>query len=158
MDLGRRIASARIEAGYTKQEDFATALSSNIYTVRNWEQGKSRPKHEMLERIAQLTGKPIGWFFGEVGTTTDLAAGLVDTQRRLDALAELIDPPQLTPAGEPEPGIVELLEDAAALASLGLQLDATERAFLLGIRVGGLIRSREDAVWQVLAALKVLRQ
>jgi transcriptional regulator with XRE-family HTH domain len=63
--MPQRIASARHEAGFHRVEQFAEAIGVSDTAVRKWERGDSRPSHANLERIAALTNKPIGYFYGE---------------------------------------------------------------------------------------------
>lgn len=70
--MGKRIAAARREAGFTTARDFAARLGVSVWTVRAWEAGKSRPRYEMLPTIAQLTGYPVAHFLGEKPTPAPL--------------------------------------------------------------------------------------
>ena len=79
--MAQRIATARHEAGYHRVEDFATVLAVSDTAVRKWERGDTRPAHERLERIAELTGKPIGYFYGE--EQADINDALARVQRLL---------------------------------------------------------------------------
>lgn len=58
MDIGRRIAEARTAANVTQQE-LADKLFISRDLVSKWEQGRRRPDHGMIERIAEaLNVKP----------------------------------------------------------------------------------------------------
>lgn len=63
-ERGRRIRSARRDAGLTV-EALSVALGRNRDTVYRWEQGRSSPTVDELLRIAQLTGRPSGYFLSE---------------------------------------------------------------------------------------------
>ncbi len=63
--MGQRIQAARLDADYDTAEAFADAIEKPVATVRSWEQGRTRPRHEDLYAIARLTAKPIGYFYGE---------------------------------------------------------------------------------------------
>ena len=61
-----------------------------VGTVRSWEQGRSKPRHEILAQIAELTGKPMSWFYGEE------EADMTDEIRRLrERLEQIQHPPPL---------------------------------------------------------------
>lgn len=60
--LGRRIALARNEAGLT-QPKLAEKLGVNRSQVAKYESGENSPRFEKLARLAEVTGKPIAWFF-----------------------------------------------------------------------------------------------
>lgn len=89
--MGRRIASARFEAGYKTTESFAQALSLSAAAIRKWESDRSQPTHDNLARIAEATGKAIGYFYGEEGAET------ADAIARLE---KLIAQAHAEPAGE----------------------------------------------------------
>jgi transcriptional regulator with XRE-family HTH domain len=47
------------------QETFARKMKVHWVTVSSWERGKSQPTSENLVQIAEKTGKPIEFFFGD---------------------------------------------------------------------------------------------
>jgi transcriptional regulator with XRE-family HTH domain len=53
MDIGKRIAAARTAACVTQQE-LADKLFVSRDLVSKWEQGRRRPDHGMIERIAEV--------------------------------------------------------------------------------------------------------
>jgi transcriptional regulator with XRE-family HTH domain len=61
MQLGEKIAKARIEAGMT-QEELSEAVGKKPATVSRWEGGHISPKPKTLAKIAAATGKPVSWF------------------------------------------------------------------------------------------------
>lgn len=79
--MGRYIASARFEAGFKTAEAFADALGLSGAAVSKWESDRAQPTHANLERIAELTGKPIGYFYGE--EQADINDALARVQRLL---------------------------------------------------------------------------
>ena len=79
--MGRHIASARFEAGFKTAGAFADALGLSGATVSKWESDRAQPTHANLERIAELTGKPIGYFYGE--EQADINDALARVQRLL---------------------------------------------------------------------------
>lgn len=67
--LGRRIASARHEAGLSV-DDVAEAMAPlSPYTVRAWERGQNAPEHANLVKYAEVVGKPLSWFYAETDGT-----------------------------------------------------------------------------------------
>lgn len=79
-DMGKRIRSARHDAGFHSAEALARAIGVSGPAVRQWEAGENRPSYENLEKIAELTGKSEAYFMGE--EATDVA----ETVRRLERL------------------------------------------------------------------------
>jgi SOS-response transcriptional repressor LexA len=72
-----RIATARIEAGFSSAEEFGEALGVSGQAVRDWEKGRSHPRPANLEKIMELTGKPLMYFYGgDAGNNDALAARL----------------------------------------------------------------------------------
>lgn len=66
--VGERMQQARQEArdgqGFTQQE-LATLLDVSPITLSRWETGTRNPSFELLERFAQMVGKPLSYFFEE---------------------------------------------------------------------------------------------
>lgn len=62
--LAERIREARRQVQLT-QEGLAEALNVSRQTVKDWEQGVSRPRFENLRGLAQVTGRPVAWFLRE---------------------------------------------------------------------------------------------
>lgn len=93
-DMGQRIQSARIEAGFQTADTFAEKLPVKVATVRSWEQGRSRPRHELLSLITDLTGKDTDYFYGRDGTDqAELMRKLSDLLARTEqALVEGVEP------------------------------------------------------------------
>lgn len=77
---GQRLASARHEAGYHSAEAFGAAIGVSGQAVRTWEAEKHAPSEDNLARIVEVTGKPVGYFYGEED------AEIADVVRRLEAL------------------------------------------------------------------------
>jgi transcriptional regulator with XRE-family HTH domain len=59
--LGRRIATARADAGIKSQTELARRLGVTKSAVSEWEKDKSKPSTQNLARIAQLTSKGFDW-------------------------------------------------------------------------------------------------
>lgn len=66
MELSERIIKARKDAGLT-QADLAKVTGFSRQAVAQWESGVIRPRHKTLEKIAQVTGKPLDWLESNVG-------------------------------------------------------------------------------------------
>jgi len=59
-----RLALARAEAGLT-QEELARATEISLASISKYERGERSPRGPRLRRIAEVTGKPVPWFFEE---------------------------------------------------------------------------------------------
>jgi len=88
--IGERIARARRLQGWS-QDEFARRLGlKDARHIRYWESGQ-RSAEKYLKRMAELTGYPVDWFYGEpIGASAEeLAelrrdiAGLTEEIRRL---------------------------------------------------------------------------
>src|SRR5690554_3983301 len=77
--VGKRIAVARIEAGFDSAEEFAAALGVSGTTVRNWEKERHPPTHDHLRRIAELTDREIAYFIGGEASIPDALAARLET-------------------------------------------------------------------------------
>jgi len=60
--IGRRVRTARREAGVT-QEDLAARTDRSTEAVSNIERGVSLPTLDTLERLAEALGAPLSFFF-----------------------------------------------------------------------------------------------
>ena len=87
-ELGRRIQTARLEKRW-KQKQLAAAVNVEPITVSRWETGRHMPDLDMLEMIAQATGKPVAFFVDEPPVIPDAqAARLEDLLGRVIELLE----------------------------------------------------------------------
>lgn len=66
MELHERIVKARKDAGLT-QERFALAVGKSRAAVTQWESGEIRPRQKTIEKIAEVTKKPMIWLEAGVG-------------------------------------------------------------------------------------------
>ena len=86
--VGERMQRARQEAkggqGYTQQE-LATLLEVSSVTLSRWETGARNPSFELLERFAQIVGRPLSYFFEEEPQQDEFAQMLL---RITDQLGE----------------------------------------------------------------------
>lgn len=55
--VGKRIAAARVAAGYETMRDFAAVLKVTEQRYRRWEAGEVQAPYEILAGIADATGK-----------------------------------------------------------------------------------------------------
>lgn len=56
------LAAARVNAGKTQRE-WAEMLGVTIYTVNNWENGKTSPNAKQLRKISEYSGIPMDFIF-----------------------------------------------------------------------------------------------
>ena len=61
--LGERIRSARAAKGW-KQKHLAAEVEVEPITVSRWERGATTPDLDVLGRVAEATGMPVGYFVG----------------------------------------------------------------------------------------------
>jgi transcriptional regulator with XRE-family HTH domain len=57
-----RFARARAEAGLS-QEELARLVGCSVFSIAGYERGKRHPRGPRLRKIAEVTGKPLSWFF-----------------------------------------------------------------------------------------------
>lgn len=64
----KRFSSARLEKAREDRrvEEIAVATGVSSGTVRNWLSGSQRPDADELAAIAELTGRPLDFFFEQV--------------------------------------------------------------------------------------------
>ena len=93
MTIANRIASTRVAMGLD-QSEFAELISANVYTLRDWEQGRHKPRLPMLRKIAEATGHPLQWFLAEAG---DALAPDAPPARALSTGSIPTTVPELTP-------------------------------------------------------------
>lgn len=64
INLARRIAEARRDAGLT-QADLAATMGVSEKAVQTWEQGTFTPRPKRLHALAAALGKPVEWFVSD---------------------------------------------------------------------------------------------
>lgn len=95
-EIGQRIALARKETGGMTQEELADLVNVTPRSVQLWESGDTIP-YKRLSRIAQVLGRPVGWFLHGNDTEEDddrlsrLEAQLEGATAKLDKLLELLE-------------------------------------------------------------------
>jgi transcriptional regulator with XRE-family HTH domain len=63
MGFSQQIRTAREKLAQT-QIEFASNIGVALSSVTNWEAGKGTPRRKTLEKISEVTHKPISWFTG----------------------------------------------------------------------------------------------
>ena len=129
MDMvGRRIASARIEAGLIQRE-LAELIGVHESSIRKYERGTTQPRPHRIRAIAQATNKPLSHFVDDASSDApgDVQEVLKQIQWAIPVLlaAQGID----VQRGEEYAGIRELLADEELTKSLEVTDD--ERLLLL---------------------------
>lgn len=71
--LGKRIRTARKQAGFRNAETLAVALGVGVRTVQRWESGEGQPSIARLIAVAKLTEKPLDYFLSEDGAAEAVA-------------------------------------------------------------------------------------
>lgn len=61
--LGERIRAARASKGW-KQKHLAAEVDVEPITVSRWERGATKPDLEVINHLAEATGKPVSYFLG----------------------------------------------------------------------------------------------
>ena len=61
------------------QAELAQAVGRSRNTVPNWESGQNMPPHAVMEKIAQVTGKPLMYFYGGEASIPDALAARLET-------------------------------------------------------------------------------
>lgn len=62
VQVGPRIVRARKEKGLSQRE-LGLAVGSATRTVQTWEAGQRVPRLNTLKQIADVTGRPVSWFY-----------------------------------------------------------------------------------------------
>jgi transcriptional regulator with XRE-family HTH domain len=104
--VGEKIRAARAGKGW-KQKHLAAQVDVEPITVSRWERGATTPDLEVLNRVAEATGKPVSYFVGKRGEPQAGASSA------LEQAADRIEAAALHIAGEAD-RIAELLEELRA--------------------------------------------
>jgi transcriptional regulator with XRE-family HTH domain len=89
IELGRRIAAARMAAGIDSQAELARRLGVTRSAVSQWESGQARPSTKTLCRIAMQTARDVDWLAtGRTPQTipTTRVVGIVEGEAWRDGL------------------------------------------------------------------------
>jgi transcriptional regulator with XRE-family HTH domain len=87
--LGGRIRAARADKGW-KQKHLAAEVEVEPITVSRWERGATKPDLEVINLVAEATGKPVSYFIGGEEPATAAAAdssALEKAAQRIEAAA-----------------------------------------------------------------------
>lgn len=88
--IGRKIRLARKQAGYT-QEQLAKKLGKTGAAIAYLEQGKRRISPDVLEKIALMTNRSLGFFYEDQSSSTpSLGVQLQGLQQQLDDLKHVL--------------------------------------------------------------------
>ena len=100
--IGRKIRLARKQAGYT-QAQLAKKLGRTGAAVAYLEQGKRRISLDVLEKIALMTNRPLGFFYeDQAPSTSGLGAQLQSLQQQLGSLQKVLSEAQDSCVGSDE--------------------------------------------------------
>ena len=86
--LGEKIRAARAAKGW-KQKHLAAQVDVEPITVSRWERGATTPDLDVINLVAEATGKPVSYFVGggeEAAPAVDPSA-LENAARRIEAAA-----------------------------------------------------------------------
>ncbi|MBK5077277.1 helix-turn-helix transcriptional regulator [Lactococcus lactis] len=64
MELAERLSQLRLEGHYTQQQ-IGEALGIHYQNYQRWEKGRSNPKKDSLEKLAQFFSVPVSYLLGE---------------------------------------------------------------------------------------------
>jgi transcriptional regulator with XRE-family HTH domain len=84
--LGERIRSARAAKGW-KQKHLAAEVEVEPITVSRWERGATTPDLDVLGRVAEATGMPVGYFVGGTAPARAGDSSLEDAASRIETAA-----------------------------------------------------------------------
>ena len=105
--LGERIRAARTAKGW-KQKHLAAQVDVEPITVSRWERGATSPDLDVINLVAEATGKPLSYFIGDEGEQ-----GAEASPSALEAAAARIEAAALQIASEAD-RIASLLEELRA--------------------------------------------
>jgi transcriptional regulator with XRE-family HTH domain len=88
-ELGERIRTARAAKGW-KQKHLAAQVDVEPITVSRWERGATSPDLDVINLVAEATGKPLSYFLGGEEETPQAApssSALEQAAARIEAAA-----------------------------------------------------------------------
>jgi transcriptional regulator with XRE-family HTH domain len=106
-EIGRRIAQAREEAGLTQAQMAERLGLAHPQSISKYERGETEVPPKRLRRIAEVTGKPMGFFVMDPEaqdneTTETLAAEVREVRALVESVLELLqDAAKPAPAEPP---------------------------------------------------------
>ena len=83
--FGERVREARLALGVS-HEKLAELLRMDKRQIFAWEAGGVLPRRAALEKLADVTGKPIAWFFVPKLRTMGLEAGKLAPSAQISLL------------------------------------------------------------------------
>src|ERR671922_1419620 len=87
--LGDRIREARASKGW-KQRELASEVEVEPITVSRWERGATTPDLDVLQLVAEATGKPLSYFVAESAAAPQTGGG---TAAKLERAAQRLEAP-----------------------------------------------------------------
>ena len=86
--LGEKIRAARAAKGW-KQKHLAAQVDVEPITVSRWERGATTPDLDVLNLVADATGRPVSYFVGgdEEPEAVSASPALEDAARRIETAA-----------------------------------------------------------------------
>jgi len=87
--LARRIREAR-QHSRLSQSSLARGIGVSDKAISSYEQGRSNPPFEKLQKIAQQTNYPVSFFIGETETEGVIAQKLSTIERELAEVKRLL--------------------------------------------------------------------
>lgn len=88
--IAGRLRDARSKAGLS-QEELADTIGLTALSISKFETGRRQPRISTIERVAEATGMPLGWFFSD---SSDLISKTFH-QRLADQLRTFLDQEQV---------------------------------------------------------------
>ena len=90
-DLGEKIRAARAAKGW-KQKHLAAQVDVEPITVSRWERGATTPDLDVINLVAEATGKPVSYFVGGgAAEEGGGSSGLEEAVRRIETAAERLE-------------------------------------------------------------------
>jgi transcriptional regulator with XRE-family HTH domain len=69
MSLATQILCARTRQLALTQREFAALVGVEPVQVSRWENGKAEPRLAQVRKLAEVTGRPVSWFFDDEQVT-----------------------------------------------------------------------------------------
>jgi transcriptional regulator with XRE-family HTH domain len=89
-ELGEKIRAARAARGW-KQKHLAAQVDVEPITVSRWERGATTPDLDVINQVAEATGKPVSYFVGGEPEERGGGAGLEEAVQRIEAAAQRLE-------------------------------------------------------------------
>jgi transcriptional regulator with XRE-family HTH domain len=104
IEIGRRIAEARKEAGGMTQEELGELVGVSVRSIAAWELGDVIP-YRHLKELEKATGASAAWFLHGAESTDVRDQQLDEISRKLDEILRRLDGEEAAPSvrGRPWP-------------------------------------------------------